>query len=213
MRLVDWGSRSNTRIVIEDRVSRSDTKIVYGSECHLPTPGCIWIRVSRSDTRIVLMDQSVTFRHQDNKENESWIMLIYSDLMNLFPNEYGGLSPHRCAWVVANGYGTCCFYLLSVMVDFTLFPDIYCFLFWVGRWYVLSTRVLYWLLLVCFLFVIFGVQKTYCRFQLNRNSSQSSSRQISGWAIVPSSDWILSHSFLDVLDIRTWTICLLILAS
>ena len=51
----------------------------------------------------------------------------------------GGLSPHRCAWVVPNGYGTCCCHLLSVMVDFMLLSDIYCFLFWVGRWYLLST--------------------------------------------------------------------------
>ena len=75
------------------------------------------IGVSRSDTRIV-GDRSVTFRHQDNKENEywgdwsvtfwhqdskeneSWIMLIYSGLKNLIPNWVwcGGLSPHRYAW-------------------------------------------------------------------------------------------------------------------
>ena len=61
-------------------------------------------------------DRSVTFRHQDNKENESWIMLIYSDLMNLFPKWVwcGGLSPHRCVWVVPNGYGTCCCHMLSI---------------------------------------------------------------------------------------------------
>ena len=121
-------------------------------------------------------------------------MLIYSDLMNLFPKWvwYGGLSHHRCAWVVPNGYGTCCCHLLSVMVDFMLLSDIYFSLFWVSRWYLLSTCVLYWPLLVCFLFVICGVQQTYRCLQLNCNSSQSSSRQISGWAIVSSSGWILS---------------------
>ena len=108
--------------------------------------------------------------------------------------------------VIINDSCTFCCYLLSIVVDFMILSDIYCFLFWVGRWYLLSTRVLYWPLLVCFLFVICGVQQTYRRLQLNRNSSQSSSRQISGWAIVPSSDWILSHSCLDVLEVRTWTI-------
>ena len=160
-------------------------------------------------------DRSVTFRHQDSKENKSWIMLIYSDLMNLFPKWVwcGGLSPHRCAWVVANGYGTCCCHLLSVMVDFMLLSDIYCFLFWVDRWYLFSTCALYRPLLVIFFFVICGVQQTCHRLQLVLNYSKSSSRQITGWAIVPSSDWILSHSCLDVLEVQTWTICLLILAS
>ena len=170
--------------------------------------------MSRSDTRIV-GDRSVTFWHKDSKENESWIMLIYSGLKNLIPKWVwcGGLSPHRCAWVVANGYGTCCCHLLSMVVDFMLLSDIYCFLLWVGRWYLLSTCALYWPLLLIFFFVICGVQQTCHRLQLVLNSSQSSSRQISGWAIVPSSDWILSHSCLDVLEVRTWTICLLILAS
>ena len=170
--------------------------------------------MSRSDTRIV-GDRSVTFRHQDSKENESWIVLIYSGLKNLIPKWVwcGGLSPHRYAWVVANGYGTCCCYLLSVMVDFMLLSDKYCFLFWVGRWYLLSTCALYWPLLVIFFFVICGVQQTCHRLQFVLNSSQSSSRQISGWAIVPSSDLILSYLCLDVLEVRTWTICFLILAS
>ena len=153
---MDWVSRSDTRIVVVDRVSRSDTRIVVED------------RVTRSDTRIV-EDRSVTFRHQDSKKNESWIMLIYSNLKNLFPKRVwcGGVSPHRCAWVVANGYGTCCCYLLSMVVDFMLLSDIYCFLFWVGRWYLLTTCALYWPLLVCFLFVICGVQQTYHRLQLN----------------------------------------------
>ena len=157
----------------------------------------------------------VTYRHQDSKENESWIMLIYSDLKNLFPKWVwcGGLSPHRCAWCC----GQWLWYLLlspvKYLVGFMLLFDIYCFLFWVGRWYLLSTCALYWPLLVIFFFVICGMQQTCHRLRLVRNSSQSSAYQISGWAIVPSSDWILSHSCLDVLEVRTWTICLLILAS
>ena len=108
--------------------------------------------------------------------------------------------------VIINDSCTCCCYLLSIVVDFMILFDIYCFLFWYGRWYLLSTCALYWPLLVCFLFVNCGVQWTYRRLQLNSNSSQSSPRQISGWAMVPSSDWILCHSCLDVLEVRTWTI-------
>ena len=85
---------------------------------------------------------------------------------------------------------TCCCYLLSIVVDFMILSDIYCFLFRVGRWYLLSTRVLYWPLLVCFPFVHCGVQQTYRRLQFNRNSSQSSSHQISGWAKASTLDWI-----------------------
>ena len=134
-------------------------------------------------------------------------MLIYSNLKKLFPKRVwcGGVSPHRCAWVVANGYGTCCCYLLSMVVDFMLLSDIYCFLFWVGRWYLLSTCALYWPLLVIFFFVICGVQQTCHRLRLVRNSSQSSAYQISGWAIIPSSDWILSFTSW-CLEVRTWTI-------
>ena len=108
--------------------------------------------------------------------------------------------------VLINDYSTCCCYLLSIVVDFMILFDIYCFLFWYGRWYLLSTCVLYWPLLVCFFLVICGVQQTCRRLHLNSNSSQSSPRQFLGWAIVPSSDWILSHSCLDVLEVRTWTI-------
>ena len=108
--------------------------------------------------------------------------------------------------VMTKGYGNCKCRMLSIVVDFMILSNIYCFLFWVCRLYLLSTCVLYWPLLVCFSLVICGVQQTCRHLQLNSNSSQSSPRQISGWAIVPSSDWILSHSCLDVLEVRTWTI-------
>ena len=134
-------------------------------------------------------------------------MLKYSIRRTYFPNEYGVE-----AWVligvlgvVANGSGTCCCHLLSIVVDFMLLFDIYCFLFWVGRWYLLSTCSLYWLLLAYFLFVICGVQQTCHRLWLVRNSSQSPAYQISGWAIIPSSDWILSFTSW-CLEVRTWTI-------
>ena len=71
----------------------------------------------------------------------------------------GGLRPYRCAWVVANGYGTCCCYLLSVMVDFTLLSDIYCSLCWVGRWYLLSTCAFTDPYLYVFFLLIVGCSK------------------------------------------------------
>ena len=83
-------------------------------------------------------------------------------------------------------------HLLSIMVDFILLFIIYCFLFWVGRWYLLSTCSLYWPLLVIFFFVICGVQQACHRLRLALNSSQSPAHQISRWAITHSSDWILS---------------------
>ena len=110
-------------------------------------------------------------------------MLIYLNLKNLFPKRVwcGGVSPHRCAWVVANGYGTCCCHLLSMVVDFMLLCDIY-----IAFYFELADDT-YSVLVPCtdpylylFFFVNCGVQQTYRRLQLNRNSSQSSLHRISG---------------------------------
>ena len=132
---------------------------------------------------------------------------IYSDLKNLFPKWVwcGGLSPHRCTWVVANDYGTCCCHLLSVMVDFMLLSDIYCFLFWVGRWYLLSTCVLYWPLLV-FVFLLFvECSKRANNFDSSATLDRLQHNQISGWAFIPSSDWFFSFASW-FLEVWTWTI-------
>ena len=144
-----------------------------------------------------------------NKENESWIILIFSKLKEPFPKWvwYGGLSPHGCTWryyqwflylslLPVKCYGWFYeYYLIYIAFYFELADDIYSVLVFCTDPY-----------LYVFLFVICGMQQTYRRLQLNSNSSQSSPRQISGWAIVPSSEWILSHSCLDVLEVRTWTI-------
>ena len=59
-------SRSNTWIVVMDRVSRSDTRIVVMDQVSRSDTKIVVVdRVSRSDTRIV-EDQSVMFRHQDS---------------------------------------------------------------------------------------------------------------------------------------------------
>ena len=100
-----------------------------------------------------IWDRSVTFRHDNNKEKESWIMLIYSNSKNLFPKWVwcvliGVLS------VVANGSGTCWLSPIKYCGWFYIIIYIYCFLFWVGQWYLLSTCSLYWPLLV-FFFLLF----------------------------------------------------------
>ena len=159
-------------------------------------------------------DRSVTFRRQDSKENESWIMLIYSGLKNLIRKWVwcGGLSPHICALVVANGYGTCCFHLLSVMVDFMLLSDIYSFLFWVGWWYLLSTCSLYGPQLEFSSLLFCGVQKVYHRIQLALDSRQSPAHQSLGDLLILAYAGF-SHSHLDVFEFCTWTILLLIFVS
>ena len=106
--------------------------------------------------------------------------------------------------VLINDQSNCCCYMLSNVVDFILLLDIYYFLFWVGRWYLLSTRVLYWPLLVCFFLLNCGVQQTCRRLQLNRNSSQSSLHRISGWANASSLDWVFF--FVSwCLEVPAWT--------
>ena len=79
-------------------------------------------------------DGSVTFRHQDSKENESWIMLIYSDLLNLFPKMcmVWRLSPHGCTWRYYQWF----LYLL-------LLPIEYCSWFYDIIWYILLS-ILSW---------------------------------------------------------------------
>ena len=83
---------------------------------------------------VVVGDRSVTFRHKKNKENESWIMLIYSNLKNLFPKWVwcGGLSPHRCAWCCGQWF----LYLL-------LSPVEYCSWFYIMIRYILLS-ILSW---------------------------------------------------------------------
>ena len=159
------------------------------------------IGVPRSGTRI-------------SKENESWNMLIYSIQWTWFPNEYG-----MEAWVLMGALGVIYKWFLYLL----LLPVEYCSWFYDIIWYILlsilswrmiSTQYLclYWPLLVWFLFVICGVQQTYRRLQLYRNSSQSSPRQISGWAIVSSLDKIFF--FMSwCLEVLAWTICLVTLAS
>ena len=106
---------------------------------------------------------------------------------------------------------TCCCYRLSIVVD--LWYDlIYTFLFWVDRWYLLSTCGFSDPYLYVSFFVICGVQQTYRRLQLNRNSSQSSLHRISGWANASSLDWIFF--FMSwCLEVPAWTSFLCILAS
>ena len=106
---------------------------------------------------------------------------------------------------------TCCCYRLSIVVDL---------------WYDLIYTVFYFELaddiysvpvfctdpyLYVSFFVICGVQQTYRRLQLNRNSSQSSLHRISGWANASNLDWIFF--FMSwCLEVPAWTSFLFILS-
>ena len=153
------------------------------------------------------MDRSVTFWHDNNEENESWIMLIYSNLKNLFPKWVwcGGLSPHRCASCWCEWF----LYLLLLPVEYCSWFYIItrCILLSILSWPMITTQYVFLVLTpTCmFLFVICRVQQTYHRLRLVRNSSQSSVYQNSGWATVSSSDWTLSFTSW-CLEVRTWTI-------
>ena len=127
--------------------------------------------------------------------------------MNLFPKWvwYGGLSPHGCTWRYYQRF----LYLLLPPVEYCswFYVITQCILLFILSWPMIPTQYVFLVLTpTCmFLFVICGVQQTYHRPRLVRNSSQSSAYQISGWAIIPSSDWILSFTSC-CLEVRTWTI-------
>ena len=128
--------------------------------------------------------------------------------MNLFPKWlwYEGLSPHRCTWrYLSMILAHCCCYLLSIVVDFMILSDIYCFLFWVDRWYLLSTCVCTYPYLYVFFLLIVECSKLTVVFNSTATLARLQHNQISGWAIVPSSDWILSFASW-CLEVRTWTI-------
>ena len=99
---------------------------------------------------------------------------------------------------------TCCCYRLSIVVDlwyylmhiifyFELADDIYSVPVFCTNPY----------LYVSFL-VIYGVQQTCRRLQLNRNSSQSSLHRISGWANASILDWIFFF-MSRCLEVPAWT--------
>ena len=83
--------------------------------------------------------------------------------------------------VVTKGYGNCKCRMLSSVVDFMILSDIYTVFYFELADDIYSVPVFctdpY---LYVSSFVICGVQQTYHRLQLNRNSSQSSLYQISG---------------------------------
>ena len=144
-----------------------------------------------TNRHVVLGDRSVTFWHQESKE---WILndVNILNLMNLFPKWvwYGGLCPHGCTWLYYQWF----LYLLMLPVEYCswFYDIIWYILLSILSWPMISTQYLCFVLTpTCmFSFVNCGVQQTYRRFQLNRNSSQSSSYQVSGWANTSSLDWI-----------------------
>ena len=133
--------------------------------------------------------------------------------MNLFPKWvwYAGLSPHGCTW----RFYQWSLYLLLLPVEYCswFYDIIWYILFSILSWPMISTQYLclYWPLLVCFFLCYCGVQQTYRRLQLNRNSNQSSLHRISGWANASSLDWIFF--FMSwCLEVPSWTSFIFILA-
>ena len=123
-----------------------------------------------------------------------------------FPNEYD-----MEAWVLMSVLDVIYqrfLYMLLLQIEycswFMIWSDIYYFLFWVGRWYLLSTCVCTDPYLYVSFFVICGVKQTCRRLQLNRNSSQPSLHRISGWANASSLDWIFFF-MSRCLEVPAWT--------
>ena len=127
--------------------------------------------------------------------------------MNLIPKWvwWAGVSPHWCALCCDKGYGNCKCRMLSIVVDFMILSDIYCFLFWVGRWYLLSTYVCTDPYLYVFPLLFVECSKRAIDFNSTATLARLQHNQISGWATVPSSDWILSFTSW-CLEVRTRTI-------
>ena len=177
--------------------------------------------MSRSDT--VLWDQSVTFFHDNIKVKESWIILIYSNSKNLIPKWVwsGVMSPHRCANTVIDGvpnmvllsmvhvFVAC--HLLSIVVDFILLFNIYWFLFWVGRWYLLNKCSLYWPLLVYSSCYFVECSKWTIDFDSPSTLVSLLHIRFLGELLFLARTGF-SPSRLDVFEVRTWTIVLLILS-
>ena len=130
------------------------------------------------------------------------IMLINSNETTYFPKGY-----YMEAWILMSVLDVIYqrfLYMLLLQIEycswFMIWSDIYYFLFWVGRWYPLSTCVCTDPYLYVSFFVICGVQQTCRRLQLN----QSSLHRISGWANSSSLDWIFF--FMSwCLEVPVWT--------
>ena len=95
--------------------------------------------------------------------------------------------------------------MLSIIVVFMILLDIYCFLFWVGRWYLLSTRALYWPLLLLFSScLIVECSKRAVIFNSTVILANLRHTGSSGWANASSLDWIFS--FMSwCLEVPAWT--------
>ena len=123
------------------------------------------------------------------------IMLINSNKNNLFPKYYD-----MEAWLLMSVLDVIYqrfVYMLLLQIEycswFMIWSDIYCFLFWVGRWYLLSTRALYWPLLLLFSSCLI-VECSKRAVIFDSTVIQASLRHTgsSGWANASSLDWISS---------------------
>ena len=113
------------------------------------------------------------------------------------------------------GCGQWLWYLLLLSVEYgsRFYVIIWYILLSILSWPMIPTQYLCLVLTpTCmFLSLLFvECRKRAIDFDSTATLARHQHNQISGWAIIPSSDWILSFR-LDVLEVRTWTICLLIL--
>ena len=131
-------------------------------------------------------------------------MLIYPIWWTKFPNEYD-----EEVWVlidvlgvVTKGYGNCKCCMLRILVDFMILLNTYCFLFWVGRWYLLNTHVLYWPLLLFFSSCLFvECSKRAVIFYSTVTQASLTTSEIQGELMLLA--WTESHSSsLDALNFR-----------
>ena len=171
------------------------------------------------------MDRSVTFRHDNIKGKESWIILIYSNSKNLFPKWVwcGGMRPHRCAWccdwwctyfgVVVNGSCVCC--LPSVKYHIWFYIIIQCLLVSILSWPMIPTQYVFLVLTPTCIFPLCSfVEWSKCTTDFDSPSALVSLQHIrvQGELLFLARAGF-SHSRLHVFEFRTWTIFLLILVS
>ena len=170
------------------------------------------------------MDRSVTFWHNNIKGKESWSNLIYLISRNLFSKWVwcGGMSPHSCAcccdwWctyygdVVVNG--SCVCFLPPVRYSSWFYIIIHYILISILSWPMIPTQYVFLVLTPTCIFLLYSfVECSKCTTDFDSPSALISLQHIR----VQDEQLFLaragfSHSRLDVIEFRTWTIFLLVL--
>ena len=96
-------------------------------------------------------------------------------------------------------------HLLSIVVGFILLFNIYQFLFWVCRWYLLSTCSFYWPLHIFFFLLSVECSRRAINFNLSATLASLQYIRIQGELLFLARTGF-SPSCLDVFEVQTWTI-------